>query len=900
MIHKLATVVVVHISIFCNLSKFKSALQLHISKVTSYLSVFLLFFSSSFIASASQSVIDLGLTVNEIKWLKEHPVVTFTGDPNWLPYEAFDVDGHYIGIVSEHLKIISDMTGIEFKMSPSETWTESTNKAKLGEVDVLSETDDSDLKSHLNFTTPYVANPIVIVMKNTENYVEEISVIKNKKIALIKDYGYAAKIRRKYSDIEFITVDDIQDGLISVSTGEIDALLCTLALCSYTISELGLNNVKITGKTEFDTKLAFGVQKNLHELLSILNKAINKISVEEHQVILDGWIKDKFVDNVDYSLVYKILFSALLLLLLFAFWVRRLSSEIKLRNIAENKLKESRKRYQTLFDKTADALLIIEDNKFVDCNDATLIMLGYTTKNEILDIHPSELSPEFQPDGELSENKANLMIETAFAEGSHRFEWNHVRKNGEVFPVEVLLTLIPFENTKALHVVWRDITERKKSEKEIERQIYYDSLTELPNRKLLLERLEQALITSRRHKHFGALLFVDLDRFKAINDSFGHSIGDQLLIESAKIIKSCVWDEDTVSRFGGDEYIVLLRHVGNESDEAALTAKKVATKIKNAFNKPFIIRGNEMHTTSSIGIALFPHQDEGVENIIKHADTAMYSAKQAGRNQIAFYLSEMHDKVIKRSMLEKDLRQAINDNKLNVFYQPLVDDNGNIIAVEALIRWLHPKHGYIDPEEFILIAEDTGLIYDIGNFVCHTALTDIITFNKENNSLLKLSINISPRQFRKSNFVDIIKSLFESHKINKGFLTLEVTEHIAIDNLNDAIEKFEQLQQVGVRLSLDDFGTGYSSLSHLKRLPIDELKIDKSFVFDIETDPQDALLVKSIINIAKQFDLKIVAEGVETQEQLDFLRREGCNVYQGYIFSEALSIEKLTEYLNNR
>ena len=280
------------------------------------------------------------LTNTEKQWLENNQKVSFTGDPNWLPYEAFDSKGEYIGIVSEHLKLISELTGISFEMSPSKTWTESTEKAKNGLVDILSETDDSDLKSHLTFTNSYLSNPIVIAMHNRENYVENISRIENRSIALIRDYGYASKIRRKYSHIPFITVDDIQDGLVAVSTGKVDALLCTLALGSYTIAELGLNNVRIVGKTEFDTKLALGVQKDLPILVSILNKAINRIEPGQQQVILDAWIKQKFAAKTDYTLALQVVTIAIILLGIFFFWNRRLSHEVALRMATERDLKQ--------------------------------------------------------------------------------------------------------------------------------------------------------------------------------------------------------------------------------------------------------------------------------------------------------------------------------------------------------------------------------------------------------------------------------------------------------------------------------------------------------------------------------------------------------------------------------
>jgi EAL domain-containing protein (putative c-di-GMP-specific phosphodiesterase class I) len=294
---------------------------------------------------------------------------------------------------------------------------------------------------------------------------------------------------------------------------------------------------------------------------------------------------------------------------------------------------------------------------------------------------------------------------------------------------------------------------------------------------------------------------------------------------------------------------------------------------------------------------LYPFEDQGVDDIVKHADTAMYSAKQNGRNQIAFYLSELHEKVVARLALEKDLRKAINDNQLDVYYQPLLDSNENILAVEALVRWKHDEHGYINPEEFIAIAEDTGLIYSIGDFVLNKAVNDITLLNKEHDFSINLSVNISPHQFRKAEFFGVIKKVIDTYKLEKNFLTLEVTERIAIENLNATVEKFNLLQSIGVRLSLDDFGTGYSSLSHLKILPIDEIKIDKSFVFDIEDDQQDALLVKTIIKIAHQFGLDIVAEGVETKEQLNFLKNEDCTILQGFYFSKPIPITALTELL---
>ncbi len=593
-----------------------------------------------------------------------------------------------------------------------------------------------------------------------------------------------------------------------------------------------------------------------------------------------------------------------------------LENEIHERKAAENKLRENKKqleqlieernkslnesklRYRTLFEKTADALLLIENDRFIDCNQAMLDMFMYNSKEEIYNTHPSQISPEFQEDGQASSLKADLMMQTAFEQGSHRFEWNHARKNGEVFPAEVLLTAIPSGEKQLLHAVVRDISNRREAEEEIKYRAYYDSLTRLPNRQLLIDRLKHSVVTGRRRSDYNALLFIDLDRFKTINDSLGHSVGDLLLIETARRIQSCIREEDTASRFGGDEFVILIKSLGNKQEHASLLAKRIAEDIQNAFQEPFKLKDHELHISSSIGITLFPLQNESMEDIIKHADTAMYSAKESGRNKIAFYLSEMHDNVLKKLTLEKDLRQAIKEKALTLHYQPQINNQSEVVGVEALIRWQHPEHGFISPEDFISIAEDTGMIYDIGDFVLDTSVEDILKLQEIDCMPRHLSINISPHQFMHPDFVSRIKQLIKRNNLEHNFLTLEVTEGIVINNLAETIEKFDQLRKLGVRMSLDDFGTGYSSLSYLKRLPLDELKIDKSFVFDMLRDPHDALLVQTIINIASQFGLDTVAEGVEDEHQLHFLKEKSCMIYQGYYYSRPLPITDLRQFLD--
>jgi len=509
------------------------------------------------------------LTNAERLWLQNNPNVIFTGDPNWLPYEAFDKQGNYFGIVSEHLDLIEAMTGLQFDMSPSATWTESTEKARQGLVDILSETDDSDLRSHLDFTIPYLSNPIVIAMGSQENYVESINKIADRKIALIKDYGYAAKIRRQYPHINFITAEDIQDGLLSVSTGEIDALLCTLALCSYAIADLGLNNVKITGKTEFDTKLALGLQKNNPELLSILNKAIANISREQQQSILDKWIAHKYIETTDYTLIYQIVAISILLIGLFALWNRRLSREISLRISTERELKNAEEvvrfsHQRLILHHEHTPLAVIEwntDFEVINWNKAAERIFGYT-KEEALGRHALGLIVPESARDVVDKVWLNLIASA----GGERSTNENITKDGQTILCEWYNTPLKDQAGKVIGVasLVDDVTERKLSEELIWKQANYDALTGLPNRNMFHDRLSQEINKTKRAGLSLALLLIDLDHFKEVNDTLGHDRGDQLLQVAARRISECIRESDTVARLGGDEFTIILSELPEE------------------------------------------------------------------------------------------------------------------------------------------------------------------------------------------------------------------------------------------------------------------------------------------------------------------------------------------------
>lgn len=560
----------------------------------------------------------------------------------------------------------------------------------------------------------------------------------------------------------------------------------------------------------------------------------------------------------------------------------------------EGDLMMSRQRYHTLFERTADALMMLREGSFSEANPACLALFECEDRQAFLGMHPSELSPEVQDDGRPSREKADEMIQLAFEKGSHRFEWMHRTRKGREFPAEVLLTVIDDGDSNTICAIVRDISLRKRAESEIKYQAYYDSLTGLPNRRLMLDRINQVLASSKRDRAYNALLFVDLDRFKFINDSLGHSVGDELLVQIAETLRDAVREEDTVARFGGDEFVILLRQLGKEVEQAGCDAEKLAEALQARISRAYEVNGHGVHVTSSIGIYMFPEQDESLDDIIKQADTAMYSAKDAGRNRIAFFQSTMQDAVVKRLMLEKDLREAVKNEALQVHYQPQINADGSVFGVEALARWTHPEHGFVSPEEFISIAEDSGIIYELGDLILRTAIKEILQLPIQPEHL---AVNISPYQFRHPDFLRQVEDVVNHYRLPECFLVLEITEGVVINSLAETQEKLHALRKLGVRVSLDDFGTGYSSLSYLKRLPIDELKIDRSFIMDIDLDPHDALLVETIIKIAHQFDLVTVAEGVETVSQRDFLSAHECRVYQGYLYSKPLPVADLRIFL---
>ena len=438
-----------------------------------------------------------------------------------------------------------------------------------------------------------------------------------------------------------------------------------------------------------------------------------------------------------------------------------------------------------------------------------------------------------------------------------------------------------------------DISERKAAEKEIYLLAFYDPLTQLPNRRLLMDRFQHAIASSARTGRSGALLFIDLDNFKALNDALGHDFGDLLLQQVAHRLPSCVRDDDTVARLGGDEFIVMLENLSVHPVEAAAQTEAIGEKILTILNKPYRLNTKEYQGTASIGVTLFNGGKIATEELVKQADIAMYQAKKSGRNTLRFFDQQVQTSISSRFSMEGELRKAIENNEFKIYYQIQVDNASRPVGAEALIRWLHPLQGVVSPAKFIPLAEDTGLILPIGQWVLEAACAQLKDWQTHTLTRdLVLAVNVSAKQFRQSDFVSQVQAYVERYKINPRLLKLELTESMLLGNVEEPIAVMNILSEIGVQFSLDDFGTGYSSLQYLKKLPLNQLKIDQSFVRDITSDPNDAAIVQAIIAMAKSLGLNVLAEGVETEVQREFLELHGCTHYQGYLFSRPVTIEQ--------
>jgi len=563
---------------------------------------------------------------------------------------------------------------------------------------------------------------------------------------------------------------------------------------------------------------------------------------------------------------------------------------------AADALRTSEKRYRTVFQTSLDCVTIsgLIDGTYFDVNRAFLDLLGYE-HNEIV----GKTSIELRLWEDHNDREA-IVEQLRQNSNVHDFKARFRKRSGEIFWVSIAASVIEIEGEQCVLSVMRDISKAKVAEDRIWDLAFYDSLTRLPNRCLLVDKLCAALTSSAATGRMVALLFVDLDNFKKLNDTYGHQAGDVALREVAHRITSCVRDIDTVARLGGDEFVVMLEDLSEDPEHAGAEAKAAGERILAAVDLPYVLDGHECISTASIGISVFWDHKESADEVLQKAELAMYQAKAAGRDTIRIYSPALQDAVTSRAAMEEDLRHAIRSNQFLLYYQSQVEAD-RLVGAEALLRWNHPKRGILGPDEFILLAEETGLILPLGTWVIETACAQIAAWaNQKQTADITVSVNISALQFRQPEFVDKVLSALRRSGANPKKLRLELTESMLVNDVESTITKMGQLIAHGLTFSLDDFGTGYSSLSYLKRLPLDQLKIDKSFIRDLLADNSSGAIAQAIIALGRAMGLGVIAEGVETDEQRTFLSSMGCDSFQGYLFSRPQPIEEFQTSLTCR
>lgn len=536
---------------------------------------------------------------------------------------------------------------------------------------------------------------------------------------------------------------------------------------------------------------------------------------------------------------------------------------------------------------TQEAIIVTNHNAdIVKVNQSFEAITGYS-QEEVLGRNPRILSS-----GRHDKVFYQEMWSTINTGGRWSGEVWDRRKDGSIYPKWMTITAVKFLDRVTHYVaVFVDITERKRAEEEIKNLAFYDPLTQLPNRRLMMDRLHLAMGQSARSESFSALMFIDLDHFKVLNDTKGHQYGDKMLVEVARRLRDCVRETDEVSRFGGDEFLVLLEGLSSEQDDAVARAGRIAEKIRETLAQPYHIEDEVHQSSPSIGVVLFWGDDVSSEELLKQADLAMYQAKESGRNKVSFFEASMQAMLESRTLMENALRQALPNGELELFYQLQTNQAQELLGAEVLLRWRSAALGMVSPAQFIPLAEQTKLILPIGHWVLETACKQLKSW--EAHPVLRqmhLAVNISPVQFHQPDFVRQVRSILAETGADPRRLELELTENLVLEDVAEATSKMAALKAIGVRFSMDDFGTGYSSLQYIKRLPIDMLKIDQSFVRDILTDPGDAMMVLTIADLARNFGFDVIAEGVETREQLPFLIARGCSTFQGYLFSKPIPV----------
>lgn len=829
---------------------------------------------------------------------KNSETITVVLDDNYPPYIFRDSSGALQGILRDTWLLWEHRTGIRVDLQAMD-WAKAQQVILSGKGDVIDTIFFTEARSRLyEYSKPYATLRVPIFFHKSISGIATPESVK----------GFTVGVKEGDACIDFLQAKGITElkpypnyeTLIrAAGQNQVRVFCVDEPPAFHFLYKLGLEKEFRYSPPLYVGQFHRAVLKGNVALLNKVEAGFARISAEERQAIEDKWL-GKSAKNEALQLWARnaglFLLAVLGIALLLALWNYSLHLRVfgKTRELSEAlaSLRQSKQETEEINNQLTATLEAIPDllfeldlhGRYLDCratrNDLLVAPPGKLLGNTVFDVMPANAAglvmATLREASEMGSSHGTL-VRLAVPAGERWFELSVARKP------------TPTGQEQRFILISRDVSERVQAQDEIEWLAFYDALTQLPNRHQLTDRLRQALAASHRRNRHGALLFIDLDDFKTLNETKGHAAGDLFLKEVADRLRASMRADDTIARLGGDEFVVMLEDLSANSEEAAAQAEAVGEKIQQIINLPCQIDAYSHQGTASIGISLFSGQAQSEEELLKRADSAVYRAKTAGRNTVRFFDPEIQANLEARTSLEAELRRALSSQQLCLYYQPQISQEEGVFGAEALIRWPHPERGMISPAQFIPLAEDTGLIVPIGQWVLETACAQLKRWEQDPLTRnLQVSVNVSARQFRQADFVDSVRSILASSGANPARLKIELTESLVLDNVATSIEKMRELRSSGVGFSMDDFGTGYSSLSYLKRLPLDQLKIDQSFVRDIAISAGDAVIVQTIIGMAHNLGLSVIAEGVENEAQRDFLVRNGCSAFQGFLYSPAV------------
>lgn len=947
-------------------------------------------------------------------WLDAHPVIRVGIDRDFAPYEWINDQGDYVGLAAEYIHLLEERLDVSFEIVHDKPWHEMMAMAKRGELDILSCLNRTDSRAkHLNFTAPYVSNPVVIVNANRNGYIGSLKNLKGKTVAVERGYFTEEILRSDYPDITLLTVDNTQQALQKVAAGEADAYVGDAAYANYAVKKNDLLNLQFAGQTPATTAYRIGVHQSNPELLSAINMVLNNLSDAEQKEIEDQWLGLTVTNGPQLKTLIKISAAVAILFLLFAYWIYRLrqsakalaESEAKLRNmlnaspipqgildhsgrliylnqafsdtfgytltdiptaealwqrafpdpvyretiqekwqsqlehaqnggqfkaiegeivcnngtkravlgnatrvnmqsekttliilydISERRHAEERlKMSGRVFNQAHEGILITDaKGLIVDVNPAFSEITGYS-REEVLGKNPSLLQ---------SDKHSHIFYQEMWTSLKDKGHWQgeiwNLKKNGQLFAELLTISTLVDEHGETLHYLglFSDITQSKEQQQALELMAHYDMLTQLPNRTLFADRFHQAIAHSNRNHSLLAVVFLDLDGFKPVNDRYGHEVGDQLLIEVAQRIKASIRQDDTASRLGGDEFVLLLNDISSPAH-----CERLISRISHAIELPYQVDTDTLNLSASLGVTIYPLDNADADTLLRHADQAMYQAKLAGRRRHHMF-DALHDQQISQQQNQfSAMQDALKADQLVLHYQPKVNmGTGQVIGVEALIRWNHPEHGLILPGRFLPAIQGSELEIHVGNWVIEHVMQQLDVWLKEGIET-EISINISSQHLQWQGFFEQLDHILGRHpKVPSNLLQLEILESSVLSDINTISSIINTCRSVlGIRISLDDFGTGYSSLTHLRHLPVDVVKIDQSFVRDIIDDPNDYTIIDGVIGLTQAFHHQVIAEGVESVEHGLMLMTMGCELAQGYVIARPMPANEYREWLTN-